>query len=129
MWTAGCYFTGGLARRRSFSTVGVNVDDTSVGWAVGVGVDYAIRRPGCTSRISPHFARDFRSHWLDSRHLGRLDSTSSAGAELPLHAGVSHTDGQRRGMKGRRRAAFCFGGPRQPLDLGQPSSAACLTLS
>jgi outer membrane immunogenic protein len=45
------YFTGGLAYGgRTVSTPGFSASDTSIGWALGVGVDYAIN-PAWSARI------------------------------------------------------------------------------
>ena len=45
------YFTGGLAYGgRSLRVGGVSNDDTAIGWAIGVGVDYAIT-PNWSARL------------------------------------------------------------------------------
>jgi outer membrane immunogenic protein len=77
------YFTGGLAYGgRTFSAVGVSVDDTSVGWAIGVGVDYAIT-PAWSARLEYlHISLDSFTPVIGATavSLGRLDNDIIRGA-------------------------------------------------
>jgi outer membrane immunogenic protein len=77
------YFTGGLAYGgRTFSALGVNVDDTSVGWAIGVGVDYAIT-PAWSARLEYlHISLDSFTPVIGGTavSLGRLDNDIIRGA-------------------------------------------------
>ena len=77
------YFTGGLAYGgRSFSAVGQTVDSTKVGWAIGVGIDYAIT-PAWSARVEYlHISLDSFTPVIGSTAvaLGRLDNDIIRGA-------------------------------------------------
>jgi len=77
------YVTGGLAYGgRTFSGPGFSVDDTSVGWAFGVGVDYAIT-PNWSARLEYlHLSLDSWTPVIGTTAvaLGRLDNDIIRGA-------------------------------------------------
>ena len=78
------YFTGGLAYGgRSVTVNGVTADDTAIGWAIGVGVDYAIT-PKWSARLEYlHISlEDFYATFPASAvvNAGRLDNDIIRGA-------------------------------------------------
>jgi outer membrane immunogenic protein len=77
------YFTGGLAYGgRSVSFGGVTSDNTSLGWAIGVGIDYAIT-PQWSARLEYlHISlEDYNANFpIGSVNTGRLDNDIIRGA-------------------------------------------------
>jgi outer membrane immunogenic protein len=78
------YFTGGLAYGgRTISIGGVKADDTAIGWAIGVGIDYAIT-PNWSARLEYlHISlEDFSATFpgVGVVNPGRLDNDIIRGA-------------------------------------------------
>ena len=78
------YFTGGLAYGgRTIKIAGVSADDTALGWAIGVGVDYAIT-PQWSARLEYlHISlEDFSATFpgVGVVNSGRLDNDIIRGA-------------------------------------------------
>jgi len=77
------YFTGGLAYGgRSVTLAGLSSDNTSLGWALGVGVDYAIT-PQWSARLEYlHISlEDYNATFpAGSVNTGRLDNDIIRGA-------------------------------------------------
>ncbi|MBX9846915.1 MAG: porin family protein [Xanthobacteraceae bacterium] len=79
------YFTGGLAYGgRTIKVGGVSADDTALGWAVGVGVDYAITNQWSARLEYLHISlEDFSATFPGGVGLvnsGRLDNDIIRGA-------------------------------------------------
>jgi outer membrane immunogenic protein len=78
------YITGGLAYGgRSVTVAGVSADDTALGWAIGVGVDYAIT-PQWSARLEYlHISlEDYNATFpaIGAVNVGRLDNDIIRGA-------------------------------------------------
>jgi outer membrane immunogenic protein len=77
------YITGGLAYGgRSINGPGFTTDDTAIGWAFGVGVDYAIT-PNWSARLEYlHISLDSHSAFVGATlfDFGRLDNDIIRGA-------------------------------------------------
>jgi outer membrane immunogenic protein len=78
------YFTGGLAYGgRSVTVGGVSADKTALGWAIGVGVDYAITQQWSARLEYLHISlEDYNATFpaIGSVNVGRLDNDIIRGA-------------------------------------------------
>jgi len=78
------YFTGGLAYGgRTMTIGGFSADNTSLGWAIGVGIDYAIT-PQWSARLEYlHISlEDYNATFpvIGTQNVGRLDNDIIRGA-------------------------------------------------
>ena len=105
------YFTGGLAYGgRTIKIAGVSADNTALGWAIGVGVDYAIT-PQWSARLEYlHISlEDFSATFPASARSTRAGSTTTSSAARSTTASCRTDRGDIRHHQGPAwRRPFCF---------------------